>query len=175
MRILSLLFLVALASCTIPTDNDSTPNRIMGYAPVYGSTSSYQNIEVQAPRPTNYAGKIYAYGSYIFQAEQNEGVHIIADGQSKSAHKIAFLKVPFCSEIAIKANYLYVNNLNDLLVFDISNVATPQLVQRLPDAFPHVVQQHPNVSNTFFECPDPAKGIIVRWEQKTLENPKCRR
>jgi hypothetical protein len=102
-------------------------------------------------------------------------VHIIAEGRSKTAHKIAFLKVPFCSEIAVKDNYLYVNNLNDLLIFDISNVAAPQLVRRLPGAFPHVNQQYPNVSDTYFECPDPDKGIVVRWEEKTLIKPQCRR
>lgn len=175
MRIITFLFLVALAGCTPRTDFGDPPQSIMGYAPVYASTAAYQNIELQAPKATVLAGKIYAYGSYIFQAEQNEGVHIITEGQSKTAHKIAFLKVPFCSEIAVKANYLYVNNLNDLLVFDISNVAAPQLVRRLPDAFPHVNQQYPNVSNTFFECPDSKKGTIIRWEQKTLNKPQCQR
>jgi len=175
MRIITFLFLLILTGCVIEPDTERTPDSIMGLAPVYATTTSYQSIELQAPKPTTHAGKIYAYGSYVFQAEQNEGVHIIAEGQSKTAHKIAFLKVPFCSEIAVKANYLYVNNLNDLLVFDISNVAAPQLVRRLPNAFPHVNQQYPAESNTYFECPDPDKGIVVRWEQKSLSKPQCRR
>lgn len=175
MRIITCLFLLFLAGCTIPTDDEPGLDGMIGYAPVYANTASYQNVELQAPRPTAHAGKIYAYGSYIFQAEQNEGVHIIAESQSKNAHKIAFLKVPFCTEIAVKANYLYINNLNDLLVFDISNVAAPQFIRRLPDAFPHVNQQYPNVSNTYFECPNPEKGIVVRWEQKSLNKPQCRR
>jgi hypothetical protein len=175
MRIIVFFILVALVGCTTRVDTNDTPNSILGYAPVYASVSSYQNVELQGSKPTVQAGKIYAYGNYIFQAEQNEGVHIIAEGQSKNAHKVGFLKVPFCSEIAVKGNYLYVNNLNDLLVFDISNVAAPQLIRRLPDAFPHINQQYPNVSGTFFECVDPSKGIVVRWEEKTLSNPKCRR
>ena len=175
MRIIVFFFLVTLAGCTTRVDNNESPNAILGYAPVYASVSSYQDVAFQGAKPTVQAGKIYAYGNYIFQAEQNEGVHIIAEGQSKTAHKIGFLKVPFCTEIAVKENFLYVNNLNDLLVFDISNVAAPQLVRRLIDAFPHINQQYPNVSGTYFECVDPSKGIVVRWEEKTLNNPQCRR
>jgi hypothetical protein len=174
MKLFSILFLLILVSCTT-RDVDPAPENIRGFAPIYANASTSQTVEVQAPKATTHAGKIYAYGNYIFQAEENEGVHIIAEGKSKTAHKIAFLKVPFCTEMAVKSNYLYVNNLNDLLVFDISNVAAPQLIRRLPDAFPSVNQQYPNVSGAYFECPDPQKGIVVRWEEKTLAKAECRR
>jgi len=174
MKLFSFLFLLALVSCNT-WDANPSPESITGFAPVYANASNYQSIEVLAPKATTHTGKIYAYGNYIFQAEENEGVHIITEGKTRTAHKVAFLKVPFCTEMAVNANYLYVNNLNDLLVFDISNATAPQLIRRLSGAFPSVNQQYPHASNVFFECPDPQKGIVVRWEEKTLAKPQCRR
>ena len=66
MRIIVFFFLLALAGCTTRTDRQAAPESIRGYAPVYASVASYQNIELQAAKPTIQAGKIYAYGSYIF-------------------------------------------------------------------------------------------------------------
>ncbi len=175
MRFILLLLIVAAASCNSFTNGEMTPSQIQGYAPVYASASLYDSIAVQPAKTTVSAGKIYAFGSYIFQVDQQRGIHIVANGQSAAAQKIAFLKIPFCTEVAVKGNHLYANNLNDLVVFDITNPASPQLVNRLEDAFPAVTQLYPNVSDTYFECVDPDKGIVVGWERKTIINPKCRR
>jgi hypothetical protein len=171
-RFAPLLLLLFTAGC-IP--DDSTPSTIMGYAPVYAPASSIEVIDVQAAKSTASAGKIYAYGNYAFQVDQYQGIHIIADALSAQAHKIAFLKVPLCTEIAIKNDHLYTNNVNDLVVFNINNPAQPQLVHRLKDAFPTISQNYPPFSNVYFECPDPKKGIIIRWEEKEIKNPQCRR
>jgi len=79
------------------------------------------------------------------------------------------------TEIAIKSGHLYTNNVNDLVVFSLSNPAEPLLENRVKDAFPVIEQEYPPFNNTYFECPDPAKGIVVGWEQKELTNPQCRR
>ena len=89
--------------------------------------------------------------------------------------KISFIKIPGATELAIKANYLYTNNVNDLVVIDLSNIASPQVVSRVADAFPQINQNYPSLSGVRFECPDPSKGIVIGWEQKLIDNPKCRR
>jgi LVIVD repeat len=166
------LLLLFMAGC-IP--DNTTPGLIRGYAPVYASANTIETIDIQTAKATASAGKIYAYGNYAFQVDQYQGIHIIADAQSAQAHKIAFLKVPLSTEIAIKNDYLYTNNLNDLVVFNINNPAQPQLVHRLKDAFPAISQDYPPFSNVYFECPDPSKGIVIRWEEKEIKNPECRR
>jgi hypothetical protein len=171
-RFAPLLLLLFVAGC-IP--DNSTPSSIRGYVPVYAPATSTEAIDVQAAKATASAGKIYAYGNYAFQVDQFQGIHIIADAHSAQAHKIAFLKVPLCTEIAIKNDHLYTNNVNDLVVFNINDPAQPQLVHRLKDAFPVITQDHPPFNGVYFECPDPKKGIVIRWEEKEIKNPQCRR
>jgi hypothetical protein len=130
---------------------------------------------VEPVRPTVDPGKVYAFGQYLFQVEQSEGIHIVDNANPSSARKIAFLKVPMATEIAIKNNFLYTNNLNDLVVFSLSDIKSPQVVNRITNAFPAIDQAHPPASNTFFECADPAKGIVINWELKMIDQPKCRR
>jgi hypothetical protein len=169
-RLLPLLLL--FSSCD---PFDARISQLTGYVPVYATRDAVNTITVEPARATTHPGKVYAYGVYLFQIEQNEGIHIIDKSNPKTANKIAFLKVPMATEIAIKSGQLYTNNLNDLVVFDISTITAPKLVNRIKDAFPAINQEYPPFSNTYFECPDPSKGIVVGWELKDLNNPKCRR
>jgi hypothetical protein len=173
-RLTPFLFILIFFSCQTGDVNES-PGQVQGYAPVYTPRQTATNVGVEAAKPTTQAGKIYAYGNYLFQVEQNQGIHIINNTNPSQAQKIAFLRVPMATEIAIKSGYLYTNNINDLVVFDLNNATSPQLVHRIENAFPVIDQLYPPVSNTFFECVDPAKGVVTRWELKTLNNPKCRR
>lgn len=169
-----LLFILIFFSCQ-PRDVNDPPAQAQGYAPVYALRQTVNTIAVESAKPTTRPGKIYAYGNYLFQVEQNEGIHIINNTNPQQAQKVAFLKVPMASEIAIKSGYLYTNNLNDLVVFDLNNVVAPQLVHRLENAFPVIDQTYPPVSGVFFECADPSKGVVIGWDFKMLNNPKCRR
>ena len=172
MRYLVLLLTIVFSSCI---RNDPDQIKILAYAPVYLSQQDASAVGLTTAKPTVHAGKIYAYNSYLFQVEQNEGIHIIDNADPKQAHKIAFLKVPAASELAIRANHLYTNNINDLVVFDISDINAPQLVSRIENAFPQINQEYPPLSGVYFECVDPAKGVVIGWEQKHLDNPQCRR
>ena len=171
---LSLFLIFFIASCTGEHDDDESMRETMAYVPTYSSNIN-TSIEVEKARSTTNAGKIYAYKSYLFQVEQYEGIHIIDNATPAQARKIAFLRIPICTEIAIKDNHLYTNSFNDLVVFDLSDILNPKLVKRLEDAFPIINQSHPPFSNVYFECPDPSKGTIVRWDRKLVKNPTCRR
>lgn len=170
-----LLSLVFLAACNPADRNLESTTNLTGYAPVYLTAAAAETISTGAPQPTKKPGKIYAYGDYLFQVEEAQGIHIIDNSVSKAAKKIAFLSVPMASEIAIRANHLYTNNVNDLVVFSLANPAAPQLLKRVANAFPAINQTHPPFTNVYFECPDATKGLVVGWEQKTLTTAKCRR
>jgi len=172
MRYICLMLTVLLFACDPQWRNDS---RFMAYAPIYVSKEEANLIGAEAAKPTVLPGKIYAYGNYLFQVEQNHGIHIIDNSNPQQAHKISFLNVPAASELAVKSGFLYTNNLDDLVVFDISDVNSPRLVNRVENAFPQISQEYPPLNGAYFECVDPSKGIVVGWEEKLIENPKCRR
>ena len=157
-----------------PPDNNISGNTD-AYVPVYSLLTEIDQISVGPQKPTVQAGKIYAYGNYIFQNDLNTGIHIIDNSNRNSPKKIAFLKLPFSTEIAVKGNYLYSNNYVDLVVFDIADPANPKLVKRVANVFPPANQQYPPFTNTYFQCPDKSKGIIVRWDLQNIPVPKCRR
>ena len=161
-------------SCT--TKNDLAPTGTTeAYVPVYASAVNIKQVSVEQPRPIQQAGKIYAYGTYIFQNDVNTGIHIIDNSNRNNPQKVAFISLPLSSEIAVKGNYLYANNYTDIVVFDITNPANPKLVKRLGNVFPEANQQYPPVSNVAFQCPDASKGIIVNWVLQTIKTPNCRR
>ncbi len=175
MRRLFLVFSSALLiqSCSPPGSELSGGTET--YVPVYSTPDEIDQISVESEMPTLQAGKIYAYGNYIFQNDLNTGIHIIDNTDKTNPVKIAFLKLPLSTEIAVKGSYLYCNNYSDLVVFDISDPAKPKLVKRVPGVFPPENQNYPPFTNVYFECPDKSKGVVVRWELKTISNPKCRR
>ena len=145
------------------------------YVPVYAKPENLEAISVQAGKAITKPGKVYVKGNLLLQNDVNTGVHLIDISNPSQPVKLAFLNVPFSTEISIKDNFLYVNNFNDLLVFNISNPSSPSLVKRLEDVFPYHNNEYPPVSNTYFECVDPSKGIVVDWKLATVTDPKCRR
>ena len=161
-------------SCTT-RNNTLVVNPSDGYAPVYANITDVMKIALDSGKTTQAPGKLYTVGNFIYQNDINTGIHIINITDRKHPVKVAFLQVPFSTEVAVKGNSLYTNNLRDLVVFDITNKSKPQLVKRIENVFPFVDQRYPPFSNVAFECPDPSKGIVIRWERKTLANPKCRR
>jgi LVIVD repeat len=175
MRILLLLLITGLLVSCDPETGLNQDAMLEAYVPVYAKPADLTAISTEAAQPTTKAGKIYAYGNYIFQNDQQKGIHIIDNSVPATAHKVAFLKIPFTTEIAIRNNFLYTNSVSDLLVFNIADPLHPALVKRVTNAFPLINQEYPPVSNIYFECPDPSKGIIVDWEVKLIGTPKCRR
>lgn len=167
------LIVLLLASCDPSIDHAGT-NQV--YVPVYAQANGSEPIELQSPQSTAKAGKIYAYGSYIFQNDINSGIHIIDNSTAGSPKKIAFLKIPYSTELAVKGSYLYTNSINDLVVMDIHDPQHPTEVKRIKDAFPLINQEYPPYTNVYFVCADPKKGIVVDWQLgQTNTVPSCRR
>lgn len=164
--------LLCLYSCDPQYDRANGDTQ--AYVPIYMSAVQKNDVFLSTARPTEKAGKIYAYGNYIFQNDLNKGIHIIDNTDRLHPQKIAFINIPYNAEFAVKGNYMYANNGNDLLVVDVHDVMHPAVVKRLADAFPYVDQQYPPETG-YFVCPDPKKGIVVDWELQTVKSPTCRR
>ena len=170
----ALAVLLLLYSCETPTF-EPPRDQTQAYIPVYMQASEIDRISVEGPRATTVAGKIYVIGNFLLQNDVNTGIHLIDASNPASPKKLAFLKIPMCTEMAVKDGYLYANNNNDIVVIDVRNSTTPTLVKRLPGVFPAISQQHPPFTNVLFECPEPSKGVVVSWELKSNPGVKCRR
>jgi hypothetical protein len=177
MRKIFLLLVCAafLAGCTSPGRGEYNVGTFQAYVPVYAKPTDVTNIGVEPAKTIQKPGKIYVIGSILLQNDVNKGVHIINISNPRQPQKLAFLRVPWSTEIVVKDNYLYVNNYNDLLVFSLTDVQNPALVKRIANVFPYHYNEYPPQQWGYFECVDPSKGIVVDWELRTVTNPKCRR
>jgi hypothetical protein len=68
---------------------------------VYATTSDVMHIGIEAPKPITNAGKIYAFGNYIFQNDLNAGIHIIDNTNRGTPKKISFLKLPLSLALVV--------------------------------------------------------------------------
>ncbi len=162
---------VCLTGCT---PNDNLVEGSNAWVPVYMQPVEKENISISGVRITEKSGKIYAWGNYIFQNDQNKGIHIIDNTDRSNPQKIAFLNIPFNTEFAVRGNYIYANNVNDLVVIDIRDVLHPVVAKRVENAFPYVNQKYPP-QNGRFVCADPSQGIVVGWELQDHKSANCRR
>jgi hypothetical protein len=152
-----------------------TDKVVDGLAPLYLNPAETYKVEVQGVKPTIAGGKIYQHGpNYTLQVDVNTGVHIINCTDAKNPTKVQFISIPGVTEITVKDNILIANNTNDIVSIDISNLQNIQLVNRVKDVYKTTSSSVPSVANTYYECPDVNKGIIVGWQKKKLTNPKCK-
>lgn len=146
-----------------------------GYRPIYVSEEKSKEVLTKPAEPLADPGKIYLLEPYIFVNEKGRGIHIIDNTDPKSPRNISFISIPGNYDMAAKGTWLYADNYKDLLTFDISDPTQVQLVKRTPNIIPSVGDYPPHV-NVYFECADPAKGVVVGWEKVSMpDKPKCRR
>lgn len=171
---LFLLFGLSMYACNPAPETDFD---VEGYKPIYISKTNAFVIKKENPTAIKNAGKIYVKDNYLFITEKNKGIHVINYTNPSSPVNESFITVYGCDNMSIKDNYMFVDNVNDLVVLDISeqNVAE---VKRIKNAFPKKYQMTPTVSINsevvWFECVDTTKGVLIGWEKMQLHNPKCK-
>lgn len=130
----------------------------MVYEPTYMPLAEFKNAaRVEGPRALSNPGKIYVKGDYLFVNEIGAGVHVFDNRNPAAPVALAFLNAPGSYDLSAQCDKLYIDSSTDLLVFDISNPAVPQLLDRVEDALPH------QTSYRGYEA-DPARGIVVNWK-----------
>lgn len=165
---------IVLCLCSCESKWADEGREVQAYVPVYAQLSDVSDVSIGSVRATENAGKIYAWGSYIFQNEINKGIHVIDNADKAHPQKIAFLEIPYNTEFVVRGSYIYANNINDLIVIDIHDVSKPQVVKRVENGFPYISQTYPPGSG-YFICPDPKKGIVVDWKLENVSSAACRR
>ena len=165
-----LLCILILISCK---DDDLDREMINVAIPEFASKADVRaSMSISSPEAILQPGKIYTYNNYIFVNDVFNGVHVVDNSNPSSPIKVAFLKIPGNEDISIKNNYLYADSYMDLLVFDISEIANIQFVERLEDVFSIYDYQIPaSAEFADFEYSDLEQNVIVGW---TLEQRERR-
>jgi hypothetical protein len=173
--IASTSIIFTIVSLLVACDPNANKHSVEGFSPLYLPLNQVSVIEVLNPKPTEKAGKIFQLGNSItFQTDLNKGIHVIDCSNTSQPQKVKFIAIPGVSEIAVKGNILIANNYRDLVSIDVSNLNSIHVVGRVKDVYKANDETLPTERNVFFECIDDSKGIVIGWEKKTLDNPKCK-
>lgn len=167
------LFLALLLSYSC--DNDEADFEFVNVATAeFMSKSEFRNaVDIIAPQPIQFPGKIYAYNDYIFVNDLNKGVHIIDNTNPVTPKPMAYIRIPGNEDISIKNDVLYADSATDLLVFNISNINSISLVERLKDVFTVYNHHTPNEADALdYGDFNYETDVVVGWTLKRERREK---
>ncbi len=137
------------------------------FEPVYMSEADFMNsVTVVPPKDLEVPGKIYFYEGYLFVNERNEGVHIIDNRDPANPVNVGFITIPASKDLAVKEDLLYADSHKDLLVFDLSDLQNPELIERIEDVFNTAANMAPGFTT---QQVDPSQGLVVDWKKVERE------
>ncbi|GAO41068.1 hypothetical protein [Flavihumibacter petaseus] len=151
------------------------------YVPVYGTDPAKRTISATTAQPTEAAGKIYVAGKRLYQVEKYKGIHVIDYTDREHPQKMAFINIPGCTEVAVKSNVLFTNNMMDLVTVDISDLSVVKELSRTPTAFEVeyyfnglAMDAKPEQRNVHYVCPNPYSGDVIEWKlEKKVAGAYC--
>jgi hypothetical protein len=124
-----------------------------------------KTISLKDPQPILEAGKIYAYGNYIFITEMYKGLHIINNTDPSNPINERFVAIGGVVDMVFKDNQLIADNSVDLISIDLSNPEQLIVSSRLSNVFNQPLppdlsilpERYNNLDNDM---------VILRWEKK---------
>jgi len=128
------LVLLATATSCLKDQCEAT-RTFIAYEPVWASSEELRTLTTEAPRALEDPGKIYVLGDWLFVNERWEGVHIFDNSDPANPQPLTFFRIPGNVDIAIRNGMLYADNGPDLVTLDLSDPASPQLVDRREGVF----------------------------------------
>ncbi|MCB0636219.1 MAG: hypothetical protein KDC54_06360 [Lewinella sp.] len=168
--LLGLGALLTLSACIEPVEE--LPGEAIGLAPIYAA-EEWDELSIGGPEEILHLGKIYYKAPYIYATDRGRGIHIVDNSDPTAPERIGFIHIPGNSDLAIRNNILYANNVNDLVAIDISRRDSLVLVSRLTGVFEMQGTEFPLNYSGYFECPDPQAGLVVGWYETSITKPEC--
>lgn len=157
-------------------EDDKWDSSTSPYEPVYNANPDARQVRFLPPRATIKGGNLYTTGSYVLEEEKDSGLHVISYQDPVNPKKLAFISIPGFRSAAIKDDYLYVSNYDDLVTIHLNSFDDMQETDRIAKAW-HL-NDYPPYTGVLFICPDPSKGTIVGWQlnnSRSGNEAKCRR
>lgn len=168
------LFLV-LISTSWSCDKDDGDYEFVdiGIPQIMSKSVFRKSVEITIPKHIEETGKIYTYKDYIFVGDVNKGIHVIDNSNPNLPVAVKFISVLGNEDMSVKGDFLYVDSATDLLVFDISDINSITLKERLEDVFDIYNYQMPiGVQEVNYEGFNRETDVIVGWTVVTERREK---
>lgn len=124
-------------------------------------------------------GKISYYNGYLYMSEPGKGIHIIDNQDPAHPQVVGYIELLGNADLSIRNNLLYADSYIDLVWFDVTNPAQPQLAGRLENVFPEAIPMIENglgVDYMMSYGEERKDKVIVGWKEvERTESVKERR
>lgn len=138
--------------------------------PIFMTTETFRNsVKVTSEHHSiTSIGKMCFYNDYLYISEPEKGIHIIDNHNPSSPQIVGFIQLLGNADLAIRNNKLYADSYIDLVWFDVTNPALPELKGRLDSIFPTALPMPQNQYGIDYAKSYSGKnnGVIVGWELK---------
>ena len=185
LKIIFLGFCLLLASCSLFKDevlDDREMVDVAYFVPQYETTSQLAaKVSVDTPKDYAEAGKIVTYQNYIFINKPNEGVHVVDNSNPAAPVNLHFINIPGSLDLSIIDDHLYSDMFSALVVFNISDVTQPDLIEdfTVEDVFYYnpyrtidtASRLEESYAYTQYESIDESRGIVTGWEVEIRQEP----
>ena len=185
LKISVLGFCLLLASCSLFKDeiiDDREMVDVAYFVPQYETTAQLAaKVTVESPKDYAEAGKIVTYQNYIFINKPNEGIHVVDNSNPATPVNLHFINIPGSLDLTIIDDHLYSDMFSALVVFDISDVILPDLIEdfTVEDVFyynpyrtlDNVSRPEESYAYTQYESIDDSRGIVTGWEVEIRQEP----
>jgi hypothetical protein len=170
------IFILLIACCTTCVDWEDEPGLrfpegdVEGYRPVYAEDLNTE-ISYREKSPLINPGKIYSYKNFLLIVDSGYGIHVYDNTHRENPEQIGMLRISGNQDIAMKGNYIFADQFGDLVVIDITDIKSPNVVVRHENV---AVQRLRPPSGYFYECVDPTREhMLIGWELDTINQPQC--
>ena len=185
LKISSLSLCLLLASCSLFKDeiiDDREMVDVAYFIPQYETTEQLAaKVTVESPKDYAEAGKIVTYQNYIFINKPNEGVHVVDNSNPAAPVNLHFINIPGSLDLTIIDDHLYSDMFSALVVFDISDVTQPDLIEdfTVEEVFYYnpyrtldtSIRPEGGYTYTQYESIDNSRGIVTGWEVEIRQEP----
>lgn len=179
------LFSLLFSSCSLFEKDEIVEEDLVDvtyFVPVYETTDQLaQKVSINPPKDYAEAGKIVTYQQYIFINKPQEGIHVVDNSDPANPQNLHFISIPGSLDMSIIDDHLYSDMYSALVVFDISSITEPQLVEdfTVEDVFYYnpyitldvVINTTEIGQYTRYEPIDNSLGIVTGWRTEVRQEP----
>ena len=179
------LFCLLFSSCSLFEKEEIVEEDLVDvtyFVPVYETTDQLaQKVSIDPPKDYAEAGKIVTYQQYIFINKPQEGIHVVDNSDPANPQNLHFISIPGSLDMSIIDDHLYSDMYSALVVFDISSITEPQLVEdfTVEDVFYYnpyitldvVINTTEIGQYTRYEPIDNSLGIVTGWRTEVRQEP----
>lgn len=163
---LYLILVLVLFGCEDNTEDIYRYSKIISQSkeyPVYLDMSEIGNIQVKSGVSQATPFKIVSNDKYYFVGDMLKGVHVYEKGKG-TINYLCFIECKYIKDFELAGNLLFLNNLTDMVVLDVSSPLQPTILHREKNYFNRFTSY-----KSYWNIPyEEGKGLIAGTETHIL-------